>query len=332
MGILDYFKRKLKGRETQLLHTSPTDDFAEGIVMELKSVVNAAVTQALEEVEGRYLKSILEESYFSLESVVITAQDPSAMSRLEDLLHRHEQVEPGFRSRFFQQVVQRDYRSTRGSSVRPASTLEPCVELGSSLLDPPTDDESYVISLRGRRTRFVARVVLGGPHRRRAPEAPASGQAAHHRVDAVRSISGARLTIRTHDRQGSREHSVIAPVLIGRDAGQAWGESGSSRVELTANYVSRRQLIVFELMGRHFVMVPDDASLTCCLRDGGKLETDRVYRLLDGESLEVVAGVPREESLEGLELDNPAQHPRVVISLEGVGSDLGGTPRPRAMA
>ena len=67
MSFFDFIYRKQKTNKSAELNTQQTDEFADRISLELKTSAVEAITQVLEEKEGKYLKSILETSFFPLQ-------------------------------------------------------------------------------------------------------------------------------------------------------------------------------------------------------------------------------------------------------------------------
>lgn len=102
MKFLDLFKTSSEANSnSRVLRTRPTDDFADSILLELKSVASEAIKNALEERENKYMKSILDESYFLLDSLIIIPKDREIAKRFDDFLTTHESVDSDFRHHFF---------------------------------------------------------------------------------------------------------------------------------------------------------------------------------------------------------------------------------------
>ena len=114
MKFRDLFRAKASHNGVEQLNTRELDTFADNVIYELKTLISNAVAEALEEKESRYLRSILEDSFFTLDTLVIKALDAPTYRELEDFLSNHESINPSFRTEFFHQVVQNEYRSSRG--------------------------------------------------------------------------------------------------------------------------------------------------------------------------------------------------------------------------
>lgn len=343
MGLLDIFKRHSGSSGPQILKSSPTDDFAEGIVLELKTVINAAVGTALDEIEGHYLKAVLLESQFSLDSLVIRALDAETMRRLEDFLSRHERHIEGYRESFLRQLVPVEYRSTRGSTVVAAPNLFASVTLEPAHLDDLTEDESYMVNLKGRKIRFEAHAVLGGPHRKPASArgpAPAAAESvagsvgarwAQAPAEAGPPPAAALIRLQIEDARGQRSLDMPLPVLLGRAQREGGQDEPLPRVDIDAVYVSRRQLMVFEVFGQPYVAVPAQASLSCRTVQGLVLERERMYRLEPGVALRLVTGAAADQPGGVLPTDQPSQYAHITVEIAPRAAAHEGTPRPRAV-
>ncbi len=358
MKLKDLFGRKSDEKGVEHLATRETDSFANGVLFEIKAVVGSAIAQALQDKEGRYMKSILQESHFLLQGVSIKALDRETARLMEDFIATHESIEPDFRRNFFRQVLQSEYRSSGGARVRVSPDLVPVIELDRQTLEPQTEDESFILSLKGRRVRFEAQAVLEGPVRNAA--APAAQEAPRSTASSLgRAIAGTghdprtapgrtstqergfhqaghaaatEVRITVHDRVGRRTWQVPLPVILGRDVSHTRSQEGVHGVELDATYVSRRQLLVFELLGQVYCFVPRSASLTFSTHDQQVLRAECLQPLVPGAALRLTGGVPLDTLLPPVQRESAADYP--VIELErvdaaAIGQDA--TPRPRAV-
>jgi hypothetical protein len=338
MKFRDIFGLPSAEKGVENLHTREMDAFADNVIFELKTLISGAITRALEERESRYMRSILEESFFSLESLVIKAMDAQTSRELEDFLSNHEGINPQFRTHFFSQVVQREYRSTRGASVRVSPGLVPIFEVNAQSLDNATEDESFILSLKGRKVRFEARAVLNGPTRKTPSTTPEAvmaaprGTAMNQALGSERKTAGARVHITLHDQHGSTEKWVNLPVLLGREAATAQGLAVGSGVDIFGTYVSRRQLIVFEALGQIYCFVPAEASLTCSTEKGDVLRPDNLRRLDANTPLRLLMGVPMDTLTAPAERGDRSDYPLVELSMgTGPATHADATPRPRAV-
>jgi hypothetical protein len=337
MKFRDFFGSSSSDKGVQNLPTRAMDAFADNVIFELKTVISSAITQALEEREGRYMRSILEESFFSLETLVIKAMDAETSQELESFLANHESINPQFRTQFFGQVLQREYRSTRGASVRVPPDLAPIIEVNPPSLDTATEDETFILSLKGRRVRFEARAVLNGPTSKRpaapvnmasAPRATAMGQV----FGEAPKSKGSRVHIRWHDQKGSSEKWVQLPALLGREATASLGDTAGSSVDIAGTYVSRRQLVVFETLGQIYCLVPAEASLTCSNEQGDVLRPHALHQLDPATPMRLLTGVPVNSLTAPSQRENRADYPSIEIGRATQSAPhADATPRPKAV-
>lgn len=350
MSIRDWWgKRSAQDAAPEPLRTQGMDGFADGILLELKGITTGAITRALQEREGQFMRSILEESFFSLDSLVIRALDAQTARDMESFLSNHESIHPDFRSRFFSQILQREYRSSRGATVRVAPGLAPVIELDPKVLDAPTQDEDFVLSLKGRKVRFEAQALLTGPQSKRsAPPAaaqasaavtePEGGEGAGRSTRFSSAVSGARpfapgqqLQVQVHDRSGVKEQRVALPLVLGREGVQAARQDGhgAGGLDIDATYVSRKQLVVFELLGQVYCTVPAEASLTCSSGER-VLQPLMLLPLRPGQSLELRTGLPVDSPDMAADRSQAGDYALIRLSLAGgMALKEGATPRPR---
>ncbi len=348
MSLMDYFKSGGTKPSVETFKTRHTDEFADSVLLELKSVATDAVKRAIEARETRYMKSVLDESYFVLDSLVISPKDRDIAQKFDDFLTTHEAVDPQFRRQFFQQVIQREYRSSRGSSVRVPAEFEATVQLGQDSLESLSSEEGFQISLKGRRVSFAVEASLSGPLKREVSpsrfgkalstqppmtstlDAPAV-MPSHVTGMTLRTAS--TVSVQLNDARGSSQHTLVLPALIGREPGPMCEQFGVNPLSVQATYASRQQLVVLELMGRVYYYLPDSASLSCVRADGLVLEKLKLYPLDAGASTVLRSGIPP-EGAGAVHLQGPnADYAVIQLRLAGSGSSFHeGTPRPRAVA
>lgn len=336
------------GRSTPTaLKTRQTDEFADHALLELKSVGAEAIRRALEAREGRYMKSVLEDSYFQLESLVIVPKDREIARRFEEFLATHESVAPDFRRAFFKQVVQPEYRSSRGSLVRVNDGFSVTIQLRSESLETPTDEEGFQISLRGRRALFDAEAALSGPFKRGADpgglgnaeagamnvRADTVGRAAAtpQRGDRATGQASATLSVTLSDGRGIHPHQLALPALLGREPERAGAMAGWTGLPIDATYTSRQHLVVFELLGMAYYALADAASLAATRSDGVCLEPGRHYPLAPGQRVVLYLGTLPDQGGSPLPPGPADEYAVVELSLLPSVLQDAGTPRPRAV-
>lgn len=350
MKFFDFFKTSSDiHSNSRVLRTRPTDAFADSILLELKSVASDAIKNALEERENKYMKSILDESYFLLDSLIIIPKDREIAKRFDDFLTTHESVDSEFRHHFFQQVLQREYRSLRGGTVRVPSDFTATVQLGQTSLESMTTDEEFQISLKGRRIQFEAQASLTGPLKKETPvvhdkfmgsephfSAPASTMASTHsaNVPLPSRSTGLQLQIKLLDANGVSMHTLNLPALIGRDpAPQDAKFAGWDSLQVSSTYVSRQQLAVVELMGECYFYVPEAASLTCMRADNSVLERLKLYKLANHHRESLNFGIDPTSPTHVAPQGSISEYGTIELCMsdESKTVDVSGTPRPRAV-
>jgi hypothetical protein len=353
MKLKDWFGRKSDDKGVEHLTTRETDSFANGVLFELKAVVGSAIAQALQDKEGRYMRSILQESHFLLQAVSIKALDRETARLMEEFMATHETIEPDFRKTFFRQILQPEYRSSGGARVKVAPDMVPVIEMDRQTLEPQTDDEGFILSLKGRRVRFEAQAVLEGPVRSvaAAPAAARAGGSSLGRAAAGADPASPRATplttasaafssaerhgasevrITVHDRAGRRTEQLALPVLLGRDVSQA--QPGVRTMEVEATFASRRQLLVFELMGQVYCFVPRSASLTFTTQDQQVLRADCLQPVAPGAVLRLTGGVPMDSLAAPQDRQSASDYPVIELQcVDGQAAFHDATPRPRAV-
>ena len=135
-----------------------------------------------------------------------------------------------------------------------------------------------------------------------------------------------------HDRGGRRTRLLPLPVLIGRDVSQAAAEAGMAGVEVDATFVSRRQLLLFELMGQVYGFVPRSASLTLSTADQQVWRADVLQAIHPGQSLRLTGGVPMDTLTPPASREASSDYPVIELQLgHSAPAHEQATPRPRAV-
>ena len=348
MILIDFFKGNISKSHIEKFKTRKTDDFVDSILLELKSVSAQAVKQAIEDRETRYMKSVLEESYFLLDSLVISPKDREVAKKFEDFLSTHESVDTEFRKKFFQQIIQREYRSSRGCSVRVPNDFQATVQLGTDSLESLTSEEGFQISLKGRRISFEVVASLSGPFKREVTSSrfgkalsttsttanqPFSQTEIFSRSDSKNKKSEISVEIQVNDAIGNRKELIKLPALIGREPIPISSQYGFSPLKVNSTYVSRSQLIIVEIMDQVYYYLPDSASLSCMREDGLILEKLKLYPLKVKETVTLRTGINSEIAAQINPIGSYAEYASIQIFLDDASrQDHEGTPRPKAVA
>ncbi|CAM8643562.1 hypothetical protein MCEMIE11_01195 [Burkholderiales bacterium] len=317
--------------------------WAEAIGLELKGLISQTVLAELEQREKKYLQSILAKSQFVIDSLVVIPLDKDASENFESFLQVHEEIDPGFKLRFFRSLMETQYRSTRGSVVVVSQDFQPTVQFLSQSLEQPSQDERYQVSLRGRRLNFQVQVSLRGPVAQSAPSGAAAAAAA-----AVSSVFGSSsgsssasptagadnsLLLRIWDAQGERMLEVTTPFLIGRESPSEAELGGLSFVTLHGQYVSRRHLVVLNVLDETYFFIHDAASLSCLSAGGQLLRPSTVYSMPKHAEMRLLFGATSENRAQTFDKAQAAQFPIVEMRRRGAQgtSVTEATPRPRAI-
>lgn len=322
--------------------------WAEAIGLELKGLISQAVLTELEQREKKYLQSILAKSQFVIDSLVVIPLDKDASENFESFLQVHEEIDPGFKLRFFRSLMETQYRSARGSLVVVSPDFQPTVQFLSQSLEQPSQDERYQVSLRGRRLNFQVQVSLRGPVAQSAPSGVAGAAAA-----AASSVFGSAvgsnaagslgshpaagadngLLLRIWDAQGERMLEVTTPFLIGRESPSEAELGGLSFVTLHGQYVSRRHLVVLNVLDETYFFIHDAASLSCLSAGGQLLRPSTVYSMPKHGETRLLFGATSESRDQTFDKAKAAQFPIVEMRRRGAqaASVTEATPRPRAV-
>jgi len=317
--------------------------WAEAIGLELKGLISQTVLAELEQREKKYLQSILAKSQFVIDSLVVIPLDKDASENFESFLQVHEEIDPGFKLRFFRSLMETQYRSARGSLVVVSPDFQPTVQFLSQSLEQPSQDERYQVSLRGRRLNFQVQVSLRGPVAQSVPSATSSATAAAAVASVFGSPGGSStgpaagadnsLLLRIWDAQGERMIEVTTPFLIGRESPSEAELGGLSFVTLHGQYVSRRHLVVLNVLDETYFFVHDAASLSCLSAGGQLLRPSTVYSMPKHSEVRLLFGATGENRAQTFDKALTGQFPIVEMRRRGAqgASVTEATPRPRAV-
>tara|TARA_B110000503_G_scaffold82461_1_gene125805 strand:+ start:7377 stop:8411 length:1035 start_codon:yes stop_codon:yes gene_type:complete len=304
MSFYNWIRDRIKPHSDYgTIETKAVDSFADEIQLELKAVVRNAITKAIENIEGQYMRSVLDQSYFELDALLIKTLDANTGRETERFLNLHEAIHPSFRKQFFAKVIRAEYKSTRGSQIKVRADLVPEVELVENALDSLTHDEAFVISLKGRPVRFSAVANLAGPYPRTSYKSISieslnfNGSTSDEILFGTGPIEASNISVRVtiEDKNGKSETHTKLPLVLGRDVNRYLKTSKGTVNGLNVNstYVSRQQVFIFELFDAVYCLVPLSASLGLKMENGATLqpgtftivEADKSMRLLTGASL-----------------------------------------------
>ena len=324
--MFDWFKKLFVGYE-KTISSNNTDSFADTLLVELKAASTSAITNAINKIEGKYMKSVLGESYFPLQSLTFIPNDVEVACALEEFFRVHEDINPDFRKVFCESFLQKEYFSDRGAKVIIDDEFVPTFKIDVSSLEEKSEDEKYLISIKGRKILFSSHANLGNPKKDYTKEDSRINFNANAELKEVKNKVVVKLLI--SDKDGHRSENVTLPTLIGKNPDNACIDFGITPIHIKAKYVSRHQIFIYSILDKMYYFVPDEATLTCRSGEGDILEHGRNYSIkVSGERLYL--GLPPENTRPLNANLDPAEFPVLEIqpfSHEGkVISDK--TPRP----
>ncbi len=324
MSFLNFIYRKKKNKNSVELNTQQTDEFADKISMELKTSAVEAITQVLEEREGKYLKSILETSFFPLQSLIFVPNDFETAKLVEEFIRIHQALDMKFKQKFLRGLLQSEYRSKRGGAVSVSSEFVPEIQLDKKSVESRSEEESFQISLRGRKILFHAVAILGIPERKKEPSSSYS--------DSNSILSNAKkniiIKLLITDSTGHRELEESVPLMLGREPKKNCIAYGVTPIIVKSKFVSRSQIYIFSIVDQVFCVVPDSASLTCRTSSGKKLEPGKVYLVDSSVGERFYCGYPLDHDGPLTGNTDPKEFPIIEINSRDILSDSG-TPRPK---
>ena len=324
--MFDWFKRIFVGYE-RILFSNNTDNFADALLVELKASSTSAITNAVNKIEGKYMKSVLEESYFPLQSLTFVPNDIEVARSLEEFFRVHEDINPDFRKVFCKSFLQKEYFSDRGAKVIIDDDFVPIFKIDVSSLEERSEDEKYLISIKGRKILFSSHANLGNPKKKFTNGNSRANVIGNSELKQVKNKVVVKLLI--SDKDGHRCENVTLPTLIGKNPDDACLDFGITPIYIRAKYVSRHQIFIYSILDKMFYFVPEEATLTCRNGEGNILEHGKNYAIkVSGERLYL--GVPPETARPLNANVDPSEFPVLEIqpfSHEGKASS-DKTPRP----
>lgn len=350
MGLFDFITSKRSSKSLGQLDTHPTDDFVDQVLLELRSAANDAIKVELESRENQFMRAVLNESFFTLESLVVRPANADIARRFEEFLSRHESIDANFRTQFFHKVLQPEYRSARGSSVKVPDDFVVTVELSIATTQEMSQEEVFQVNLRGKPKQFELLATLSGPHRRESksqrqylddtlPNSAVAGQRQEPEFSATSrplsspSVTSAhRVRLRVVDAQGVNSRLFGLPLIIGKATeGTAHLPALAEFAGVDAKYVSRQQLVITEILGQVYFYLPQQATLSALNSRGELLSPLQLHQLLPNQQEIFRLGVDPQQGEPQAPQGPPAEFAVLEISLSDVAASTSdGTPRPRA--
>lgn len=337
----NFFRKIFKKDEIYINNDQPlTDSFADSLAIDLKRSAIDAVLSQLKKSEGKYLSTILKQSYFPIESLVFHPLDNATALETEEFFRIHSEIDQEFEIKFFKNILLKEYRTDMGASAMAPIDLLPSVQPNAQSIDNPTGDESYQITLRGNKKKFSAEVKLGvlkqkpnaadDMHKQINPE-----NSAIRKIDRgtgseelqVRQVANS-VTVNITDGSGEHHHTIQTPFLLGRKSADEAG-IGLDKINIDGMYVSRNQMIVFTLNDVVYGFIPKDASLVGVAGRRGNLQKLQLLEI-DYSGLTITFGQPITSISPTVDSSKPNLYPTIHIRRgESAPEGHGATPIPR---
>ena len=319
-----YFKKFFNKNETYFENTHElTDSFADSLALDLKRSAIDAVLNQLKKSEGKYLSTILKQSYFPVESLIFHPLDNATALETEEFFRIHNEIDQDFEMKFFKNILLKEYRTDLGACAMVPNDLIPTVQPNAHSMDNPTGDESYQITLRGSKKRFSTEVKLGILKQKNqdAKDAPKEKKfepstfqhidsASRYKESQSRDMSQS-VTVNITDGNGERHHTMQTPFLLGRESAKD-AEIGMEKIDINGMYISRHQMIVFMLNDVVYGFIPKDASLLGVAGRRGTLQKLRLVEI-DYSGLTITFGQPVEAINTTVDLSKPNLYPTIHI-------------------
>ena len=322
MSFFDFFSGKKINKNITNLKTNHTDDFADRISVELKTAAVEAITEVLEQKEGKYLKNILETSFFPLQSLVFVPSDFETAKSVEEFIRVHQAIDSNFRVKFFHSILQNEYRSSRGGAVRVSKDFSSEIQLDKKSIEKRSEEESFQISLRGRKILFHANASLGVPVSKNAP-------LSSEILNEINKNKIKKIKLLITDSDGHREVVESIPVMIGRNPDNKCIDNGVTPILINSKFVSRSQMYIFSMVNQIVCFVPESASLTCSTLSGKKLVPGEIYVINPTNGERFYFGVPLDHEGPLTGNTDPSEFPIIEINFEKNQILSSGTPRPK---
>lgn len=323
-----------KKKETKIPKEKSTDLFADSLALDFKRVAIEEILNQLHATEGKYLSSILNSSYFPIDLITFHPLDKATALETEEFFRIHTEINANFEDSFFSGILLKDYQTNHGAKAKLTKDCSISIQPGMNSLDDPTSEEAYQISLRGNRKKFSATVKLGTLKPNEAPSAGISSPIKNEPVIQADSASSfqptsgnqTQLAIQISDANGERQVICSTPLIVGRDAPSAEMQN-MEKVNVSAMYISRNQLNIFELNNIIYAFIPKDAKLSGVSGRRGILKNMHLYEIND-DGLQITFGQPFDIAHTVADPSSPNLYPTIHIKLAKNQNKLAGDQTP----
>jgi len=308
-----------------------TDSFADTLAIDFKRAATEVIYIELQKVEEKYLSSILRQSYFPIEALAFHPIGHTTAIELEEFFRVHSEIDPHFESNFFKNILQKEYRSNQGSLVILPKNINPLIQPNEASLDNFTNEEAYQITLRGNKKRFTASVKLGPPKQRmelnldvkkfkketsiffgRSNSSPITssfklGNISTHTTKVLQEVM---LAIQVFDANGQTSLIEVLPFIIGREEPTA-GET-LKKISINGMYLSRKQLIIFQLNDIVYAFVPNEAKLCAVINSNEILKNLQLIEI-GTQEITLIFGQTPETNQITVDKNQPQLYPSITI-------------------
>lgn len=264
-------KSVLRSSESNGTEAKYSDSFADTLALDLKRCSIEAILGALSKTEGKYLSTILQNSFFPVESIVFTPLDNDTAVETENFFKIHSAIDPLFEQNFYRTILLKEYRTEHGGIAIPSEQIIVTVQPSEGSTDNLTQEESYQITLRGSKKRFSAQIVLGSPKsiREGASLQQLSGMAKDREEPAFEKAIGQSLgsssenksvEVTVKDGNGFSKKAISLPAIVGRE-GDSQYLGIDNKLLVNARFVSRNQIVLFSVGDKVYFFVPESSKL-----------------------------------------------------------------------
>jgi len=333
MKIISFFQSILNQDVENDEPLKSTDSFADTLAVDFKRAASDAIYQELQKFEVKYLSSTLKHSYFPIEAIAFHPIGHSIAIELEEFFRIHSEIDSSFEMNFFNSILLKEYKTKQGGLAILQSNLTPVIQPNESSLDNPTPDETYQISLRGNKKRISATVRLGSPKPKiaREPEIfgnkdpiklgksnlgatsrrPHSHVIKNTPIDIAGSNQEISLALQISDGNGISNLIIKTPFMIGRNSPDN-PETSFKKISINGMYLSRKQLLVFQLNGTVYAFIPEEAKL-CAIANSSKIIEHMHLLEISSNGLEITFGQP--PNLEKISVDKEQSqlYPTIIV-------------------
>lgn len=335
--FLSKLKTVLRSTGVKEADVKCSDSFADSLALDLKRCSIEAILATLSKLEGKYLSTILQSSYFPVESIVFAPLDNETSVEIDNFFKIHSAIDPSFEQSFYRTILLKEYRTEHGGVAMPSEQIVVTVQPTESSADTLTEEEAYQITMRGSKKRFNAQVVLGSPKRipggksfqsvsstGKEREEPTLDRASERFFE--KASLNTRIEVTINDANGFVKKVIPLPTILGRE-----GDSGFQGIEnkqlINSKFVSRNQIVVFGVGEKTFFYIPESSKLLAVM-DGKKILNKMSLVEISNQPISVTFGQPENAPGILVQANEPALYPSITLKMVPASVVLNATPIP----